>query len=149
MTRINLPEPTHLTDKHLGGEFYEIIRIPTLVLNTTKMSKVKFQKRWGNLPQTFRLNKGHVLFFYNKMKFLEDRFMKIHNELMFRGVDIDIIKFARNFEKFEIAYEATKEYQIDWKPSPEDIYLSMARLTRRSQIDSVLEELFEGEDEYI
>lgn len=68
MTRINcgIP-PKQLVDKHLIAEHHEIVRIPNAVKKQGKNLKM-------DLPETFRLGTGHVRFFYNKLKYLHNRY---------------------------------------------------------------------------
>ena len=62
MTRINcgIP-PCELTDKHLMAEHREIKRIP----NCIKKGRYSMTGQ----PEVFTLGKGHVKFFYNKLKY--------------------------------------------------------------------------------
>jgi deoxyribonuclease (pyrimidine dimer) len=41
------------------------------------------------IPPRFTLNKGHVLFFYNKLTFLRNRYDRLVNELHNRGYNLD------------------------------------------------------------
>ena len=65
MTRINLVEVERLTDQHLFAEYREITRIFSLVKQAC--GKYSQDKILAKIPPTFRLNTGHVLFFYNKL----------------------------------------------------------------------------------
>lgn len=84
MTRINSNlHPSKLIDQHLLAEYREITRIPR------HMSKYRFdplRKR----PTEFTLNTGHVLYFYDKIKFLHKRFNTIKEELTNRGIENNI-----------------------------------------------------------
>lgn len=79
MTRINANiKPKDLIDQHLIAEYREIVRIPNIV----KKKEVDISK----IPASFRLGTGHVLFFYNKLKFLHKRFLLLKKELDNRGI---------------------------------------------------------------
>lgn len=84
MTRINLVDPAELTDQHLFAEFREIKMVPralarSLANHTTAQVLAK-------VPQNFTLNTGHVMFFYNKGKYLQQRYDALRAELSARGV---------------------------------------------------------------
>jgi len=64
----------------LIAEHREIIRIP----NTIKSGKAKVK----NIPTEFTLGKGHVVFFYNKIMYLRNRYNKLYAECISRGFNI-------------------------------------------------------------
>jgi hypothetical protein len=81
MTRISSGiKPIELCDKMLLAEHREIIRIP----NTIKSGKAIVE----NVPNSFRLGAGHVKFFYNKGKYLFDRYKDLHQECLERGFNV-------------------------------------------------------------
>ncbi len=83
MTRISVGvKPKELCDKHLNKERIEILRIP----NSIKNGKAKINK--NNIPKTFRLNTGHVIFFYDKIKYLHKRYNELTNECINRGFNV-------------------------------------------------------------
>ena len=65
MTRINLVEPSELTDQHLIAEYREIFMVGGS-LKRTLVSKVGYRE--DRVPKRYTLNTGHVYFFYNKGK---------------------------------------------------------------------------------
>jgi deoxyribonuclease (pyrimidine dimer) len=73
MTRINLIPPQDLHDKHLLAEYRELPRI-------FKLARVA-----PDAPQTYTLGKGHVTFFYDKLKFLYKRQVALVKEMRSRG----------------------------------------------------------------
>lgn len=81
MTRINagIP-PKQLTRQHLIAEHREIVRIP----NTIKSGKAVVK----DIPEKFTLGKGHVKFFYNKLKFLHLRYEALYKECTARGYNM-------------------------------------------------------------
>lgn len=85
MTRINanIP-PAKLIDQHLLAEYREMVRIPSAV-----KKYIDSNKKIPKIPNEFKLGKGHVLYFYDKLKFLHNRFNAIKQEL-------DIRKTANN-----------------------------------------------------
>jgi len=81
MTRINASiPPAELCDQMLIAEHREIVRIP----NTIKSGKAKVE----NIPDDFRLGTGHVKFFYNKLSYLQQRYLKLHHECLNRGFNV-------------------------------------------------------------
>ncbi len=81
MTRINCGIPVkELVDKHLLAEHREIKRIP----NTIKSGKARVE----NIPEQFTLGKGHVKFFYDKLKYLNNRYLALYQECISRGFNV-------------------------------------------------------------
>lgn len=84
MTRINAEIPVeNLTDQHLLAEHREIKRI-------TKGQPSR------NAPSHFKLGKGHVLFFREKLGYCLKRYRKLHNECKQRGFAVS--DFSANWE---------------------------------------------------
>lgn len=80
MTRINTGiDPTELPDKLLLAEHREITRIPNAVRRGASMA---------DIPSTFRLGKGHVRFFYDKLEYLGDRYRRLLAECKRRGFNV-------------------------------------------------------------
>ena len=86
MTRINLVEPSELTDQHLIAEYREIFMV-AVSLKRTLRSKTGY--RHSKVPKRFTLNKGHVYFFYNKGKYLHKRYKALIQEMKSRGFKPD------------------------------------------------------------
>ena len=117
MTRINagIP-PKQLSRQHLIAEHREIVRIP----NTVKSGKA----RVVDLPDTFTLGKGHVKFFYNKLKFLHKRYEQLYAECTKRGYNMTY--FGDAFS------DLPPDLYKDYKPTKEAIALIEARIKERS-----------------
>lgn len=77
MTRINanIP-PANLIDQHLLAEYREMVRIPSAVKKYLKSGK-----KMPKIPEKFKLGPGHVVYFYDKLKFLHNRYIAIKKEL--------------------------------------------------------------------
>ena len=110
MTRINLLDPSLLTDQHLIAEYRELPRVFTLAL-----------KAYGK-PSNYVLGPGHVKFFYDKLKFLEQRQTALIQECKNRGFNI-------SFEKPDFIFP--KSWYNDFVPSETDIMLSKSRLDEK------------------
>ena len=81
MTRINCAiRPSELSNKHLLAEHREIKRIP----NCIKSGRYNLK----DIPENFTLGKGHVKFFYNKLLYLQKRYLDIYQECINRGFNI-------------------------------------------------------------
>ena len=81
MTRINVGiPPQELVSKHLIAEHREIKRIPNCI------SKGRYNM--DNIPAEFKLGSGHVKFFYNKLLYLKNRYIKLYNECINRGFNV-------------------------------------------------------------
>ena len=138
MTRINLVDPSHLTDKHLMAEYRELPRIFTAVIKLQEHSKKPSDV---DIPDQYVLGKGHVKFFYNKIGWLRFRYEQIRKELVYsRGYDLDESLWRSVSQN---SYRIDSEWNTNYAPSPEEIYLNMARICKRSKLDNVLEELKE------
>lgn len=117
MTRINVVPVTELTDQHLMAEYRELPMVP---------AAARRSKPDGYKPTTeYTLNKGHVMFFYNKKKFLLNRWLELIAELSDRGYKIDpaarIVQWP-NMDKFP---------QVDWQPDEHARAINQQRLTER------------------
>lgn len=135
MTRINLVGPSVLTDKHLMAEYRELPRIFTAVVKLQEQGKSPLDIE---IPPKYVLGKGHCKFFYDKLAWLKARYFTLYCELKRR-------KFNLDYELFCKIQSGTKDIHADWcelyTPSPEEIYLNMSRLCKRSNIPEVIDEL--------
>lgn len=125
MTRINLVHPTNLTDKHLSGERFEIIRVVT---NLEKLAEKGERINEYKIPARYVLGTGHVYFFYNKISFIKARYTGLTSEATFRDVNINGIEFEKNISRMRNIIKHFRDQQIYYTPTPEEIYLSMSRL---------------------
>lgn len=116
MTRINagIP-PQNLKRQHLIAEHREIVRIP----NTIKSGKANIK----DIPANFTLGKGHVKFFYNKLKFLRNRYELIYQECKARGYKMTY---------FGNAFSGLPEHLFnDYEPTNESIEIVKKRILER------------------
>jgi deoxyribonuclease (pyrimidine dimer) len=88
MTRINSNvDPKKLMDQHLMAEYREL---PMVLASLRRSLKTQSEREvLKKIPPKFTLNKGHVLFFYNKLTFLRNRYDRLVNELHNRGYNLD------------------------------------------------------------
>ncbi len=137
MTRINLIEPYQLTNKHLMAEYRELPRVFTAVLKLQDQGKVPSDI---SIPDRYVLGQGHIKFFYNKLEWLRLRYVELSTELGKRGYNLDNVLFSAVCES---TTDLEPYWLGDYQPTPEEIYLNMVRLCKRSNIPSVLEEFNE------
>jgi hypothetical protein len=80
MTRINVVPVQELCDQHLLAEHRELTRIP----NCLNSGKYKFE-HCTVLPPEYVLGTGHVRFFFDKLNWLQQRYLQLHDECAQRG----------------------------------------------------------------
>ena len=136
MTRINLVEPHQLTDKHLMAEYRELPRIFTAVLKLQEQGKTPADV---DIPDHYVLGQGHMKFFYNKIGWLKTRYKLLYCELLDRGFNLDRDLMVSVLNKTE---EIVSWYGEYYQPKPEDIYLNMIRLCKRSKLPPVMREFY-------
>lgn len=116
MTRINcgIP-PKNLHSKHLIAEHREIKRIP----NVIKSGRYSLDGK----PDKFTLGKGHVKFFYDKLKYLKIRYLSIYDECLSRGF---------NVTNYSDAWDSVpKELYNDYVPTNDDIEVVKERINEK------------------
>ncbi len=121
MTRINIVNPSELTDQHLVAEYREIFMVGSSLQRSLK------SKSWdiNSIPTTYRLNKGHVKFFYNKGLYLYKRYEALIQEMKSRGFKPDS---KRVFDK---TIFVDNNLYNDWMPMIEDYKIIRQRIDER------------------
>ncbi len=139
MTRINVVPVETLTDKHLMAEFREITR---------SFGKVRKRLESGvglpNIPDKYLLGTGHESFFFNKLSWLHLRYTRLTHECIRRGFNLNIDNVASICDSMRDLIKSSEYEGLDdvcWKPTPEEMYLNMARLCKRSNLDNVKAEM--------
>ena len=122
MTRINLINPEELTDQHLIAEYREIFMVGGS-LKRTLMSKNGYQE--SRVPKQYTLNKGHVYFFYNKGKYLHNRYLELIKEMKNRGFKPDIKRV------FPTQIFIKNNLYNDWEPSHDDYKIIRQRISEK------------------
>jgi len=122
LTRINIVPVEELTDQHLMAEYREIFMIGSALQISLK------SKNWDpkRIPIKFTLNTGLVMFFYNKGKYLYNRYEQIKKELTKRNFKLDKSRL------FKVTQFPT-EYYNDWEPTKEDQAIVWQRIEERIQ----------------
>lgn len=117
MTRINVVPVTELTDQHLMAEYRELPMVPAAARRSNPANHKP--------TNVYTLNKGHVMFFYNKKKYLLNRWLDLIAELYDRGFNID--PAART-----VHWPALDKFpQVDWQPDAHAVSVNKQRLEER------------------
>lgn len=120
MTRVNVGiHPKELPSKLLLSEHREITRIP----NAIKSGRAKLSEE--NILDTFRLGKGHVRFFYDKLLYLKKRYDDLLFECLQRGFQVTDKTTA--FQGIQIDLIWWKDYV----PKPIDRKIAIERIRER------------------
>ena len=122
MTRINLVPITELSDQHLIAEYREIFMVGPALQRSLKSPY--WNKTKETLPKEFTLNKGHIKFFYNKGKYLYNRYLILIKEMKNRGMNPDP---SRKFKREQWPDELFN----DWMPSAKDLEIIRERIQLR------------------
>lgn len=123
MTRINTVPPRVLTDAHLLTEIRELPRVPNLVLKRLRNgSPIK--------PSStqYTMGGGHVVFFYDKIKYLFERLQELHEEADKRGFD------QHRWDDSDTRWEECKSYPEcwnDWEPDDNALITNWGRLNEK------------------
>lgn len=120
MTRINLVDPSELSSKHLVAEYREIVRVFALA----RKSQHEMHKK--KVPSAYTLGTGHVLFFYDKLKFVSDRYDSLCDEMLKRGF------VCNRVPKEELHKGITSNMFFGYKPTDAAITINRQRIKERS-----------------
>jgi len=118
--RINCIPVEYLADQHLRAEWVEMLMLPAY-LNRSIASKSGF-RLYDKIEYT--LNTGHARFFYDKLKYVDDRYKAIEIEMNNRGFKTNP---TLNLSKFP------KTLFNDWEPTREDKINNLNRILTRIQ----------------
>lgn len=111
MTRVNVGiHPQRIPNALLLAEHREITRIPNAIRRGASTT---------NLPTEFRLGKGHVRFFYDKLGYIQRRYLQLYRECRKRGYNV-----ADKREAFDGLPPALFG---DYKPTRDDIAVILHR----------------------
>lgn len=123
MTRINTVDPAILRNPHLLAEYRELPRVFALSSEAQKRGLKR-----STIPKSYRMGKGHVLFFYDKLGYLVARQETIIRELSNRG-------FKLSFTNPLLLLTGNDpEWINDWYPTRKDHEVNLARLSERNAL---------------
>jgi len=122
LTRINVLPVEDLTDQHLMAEYREIFMVGSA------LQKSLNSKSWdkNRIPKQLTLGTGHVMFFYDKGKYLYKRYTEIQTELTKRNYKLDKSRL------FKVTQFPT-DYYNDWTPNDRDRAVIRERIEERIQ----------------
>nr|AAD33350.1 pyrimidine dimer-specific glycosylase [Chlorella virus]AAD33351.1 pyrimidine dimer-specific glycosylase [Chlorella virus]AAD33360.1 pyrimidine dimer-specific glycosylase [Chlorella virus]AAD33370.1 pyrimidine dimer-specific glycosylase [Chlorella virus]AAD33379.1 pyrimidine dimer-specific glycosylase [Chlorella virus] len=123
MTRVNLVPVQELADQHLMAEFRELKMIPKALARSLRTQTS--EKILKKIPSKFTLNTGHVLFFYDKGKYLQQRYDEIVVELVDRGYKINVDA------KLDPDNVMTGEWYNDYTPTEDAFNIIRARIAEK------------------
>lgn len=140
MARINIIPPEYLTDQHLIAEHREINLAVAMIRKITNT----------NIPKEYTLNKGHVLFFSNKVAYLKKRYNDVGKEMAARGFNShteftgnDLTKGSKPYKPKAADYDIIIEriimkinlrpgwYRYKGKPINDKAYIKMLKSIER------------------
>lgn len=116
MVRVNLIHPKKLADQHLVAEYNEILMLLGYV---ERHPEIKIVNGKSEIPEEYTLNKGHMKFFKNKLKYLKKRHEIIKKEMRNRKFKTDV---TINLKKYP------KNLCNDWTPKEKDFLIIKERL---------------------
>lgn len=123
MTRINCIPPIELHRKHLTAEYRELPRVFALAYAAYKRGEDP-----ASFPDTYRLGRGHVLFFYPRLAYLERRFDALVLEMRIRG-------YHPSYTSIPAMPRMPASWWQDWQPTPAAQALCRARIAARMPRD--------------
>ena len=116
MTRINVGiPPAELVNQHLLAEHREIKRIPNCI--------TKGRYNMDGIPDNFKLGTGHVKFFYNKLLYLKKRYVRLYEECIERGFNVQ--DYSKAWDDIPI------ELMNDYTPVENDAIIIKERINER------------------
>ena len=119
MTRINVVDPSELYDQHLIAEYRET----RLLVANLRRSFAQSGASKDNIPKAFTLNKGHILFFKDKGKYITERYKQLQQEMRSRGFD-------PQFPEIDTSVWPDG-YFNDWTPTDRDREIVRERIALR------------------
>ena len=125
MTRINLVDPSELSDQHLVAEYREKFMVGSSLQRSLKSKN--WEKTLANIPDKYTLNKGHVTFFYNKGKYLYKRYELLIKEMKNRGMNPDSNRIFKTEQWPEELFN-------DWEPELDDYKVIRARIKEKIEM---------------
>ena len=125
MTRINLIPVENLTRQHLIAEYRELPHVYRHVLRAQERGETRESVR-ARAPAEFRFGKGSILFFCDKIIWLNRRYAMLVAEMLKRGYQV-------NFPEppWDRINQLRDEWLNDWTPSEAEIAHSLERIEDR------------------
>jgi len=122
MSRINLVDPSLLTQKALIAEYRELPRIFNLVRKAVERGERPHYRR---NPNKYVLGTGHVRFLYPRLRWLVCRQRRLVDECVRRGIQIQYT------DPESLGEGIPAEWWGDYNPTIEAIKLNAKRIDER------------------
>lgn len=119
MTRINVVPVQELNQQMLCGEYLEIVRVFALA----RKSQHELHKK--KIPHAYVLGTNHVLFFYDKLKYITERYNSLCTEMTTRGY------VCNRVEQTELERGIDRSLFWDYKVTDAALALNRARISER------------------
>lgn len=120
--RINTIPVELLMDQHLRAEYLEIFGMMFTYYRRSILDRLS-PFDWSKQPKKYTLGGGHAMFFYDKMAFVEKRWLDVRNECSKRG-------FATNINSLD--YSRVRPGHLnDWTPDKEAMRVNLERIRQR------------------
>lgn len=136
ITRINTCPVEELSNPHLKGEYKEISRVFTSTIKCINRHGLKKAYRYikNKQPSAYTVQtkdnpkggQGHEMFFRDKLKYIEDRYLDLTTEMQRRGYSPNedmVLSVIDNAHKVVV----DKRYWNDYIPTPEAYELNKKR----------------------
>jgi deoxyribonuclease (pyrimidine dimer) len=120
MTRINIVPVQELSRQHLIAEYREIVRVFALARSS------QYQMHHKKQPSAYTLGAGHVMFFYDKLKFVSQRYDTLCEEMIARGYTCNRI----STEELHHGIEAFMFH--DYRPTEDALRINRERILLRT-----------------
>lgn len=126
MTRINVVPVTELHNKHLLAEYRELPRLYELSRKWSKrVNARRYKGPYREIPTQYRLGKGHVLFFYDKLGYIARRHRELYDECRRRGYRVNFAPQTRQTSW------APEHLMNDYDPTAEALRINRERIAER------------------
>ena len=125
MTRINLVPPEELSDQHLVAEYREIFMVGSSLQRSLRSPN--WEKTKKSIPKQFTLNKGHVKFFYDKGKYLSERYDELIKEMKRRQMSPDPLRIFKKEQWPHLLFNS-------WKPNDYDLKVVRTRIEMKIKL---------------
>ena len=120
MTRINVVPVQELSRQHLLSEYRELPRVFALARNAQYSNFDRKQ------PIEYTLGTGHVLFFYNKLGYIQKRHKQLVDEMHSRG-------YTCNFDDVVALSDGIQSYMFgDYVPTEKALTINRERIALRT-----------------
>lgn len=120
MTRVNVVPVEELSDKHLTGEKHEITRVFGLA------RKAQYEMHKKKQLSAYTLGTGHVIFLYDKLTFVKNRYNLLCDEMLKRGFN------CTRIPEQELLAGIGKHMMWDYQPTQEALAINRQRIKERS-----------------